>query len=180
MNEAEREGEREVTLRLILFQVLHIRQFWKRWILNLKSIWCTQNTSCIQRQWIRGIKWRMCNQKLHYIRKGLIMPRHKILLPILLNYYTMCLSHCTMWFYHEEVFALSLLNASESGYRFLSKLFVLPSRKKTLQNLLSIISSRTGIKAKIFDTSKEKVFNMLEQEKYCVTIFLVSNSIATT
>lgn len=55
----------------------------------------------------------------------------------------------------DKVLALALFKQSGSGYRFLSKLFALPSRK-TLTKLLNRIPIRAGL--------HEEVFNVLAAE----------------
>lgn len=70
----------------------------------------------------------------------------------------------------DKILALSLLKSSGRGYRLLSKVFVLPSRR-TLTNLVNKIPFRPGVQKRTFETLRSSVEEMKSFEKYCVVIF---------
>lgn len=71
---------------------------------------------------------------------------------------------------NDKVLALSLYKTSSKGYRFLSTLFALPSRK-TLSKLLNKVPFHPGINQHIFENLKCQVRNMKEVDKTCVLLF---------
>ncbi|KAJ8916470.1 hypothetical protein NQ315_014688 [Exocentrus adspersus] len=71
----------------------------------------------------------------------------------------------------DKVLALALFKQCGSGYRLLSKIFALPSRK-TIMKLLNRIPVRPGICEPIFDILKVEVKQFKNPlDKYCVLIF---------
>ena len=70
----------------------------------------------------------------------------------------------------DKVLALSLLKQSGKGYKFLSSIFALPSRK-TLTTLLNKIPFGPGINIHIFEHLKNVVSNMKSYDRYCTLIF---------
>ncbi|KAJ8980836.1 hypothetical protein NQ317_018416 [Molorchus minor] len=70
----------------------------------------------------------------------------------------------------EKILALSILKSSGKGYRFLSKIFVLPSRR-TLTELLNKIPLKPGINKQIFQSLKHSVEKMNTKDKCCVIMF---------
>lgn len=71
----------------------------------------------------------------------------------------------------EKILALCIFKVSPKAYRFLSKMFALPS-SKTLTNLLKKIPFQPGINEQIFKSLKESVQKMAsENEKMCVLMF---------
>jgi hypothetical protein len=65
----------------------------------------------------------------------------------------------------DKVLALTLLKQSGRGYKFLSKLFTLPSIR-TLQTLLSSVPISTGISGVIISQLKSIVSGFTDHEKY--------------
>jgi hypothetical protein len=70
----------------------------------------------------------------------------------------------------EKILALSLLKASGKGFRLLSKLFVLPSRR-TLTNLLNQLPYRPGLNQHVFNALKQSVRKMKPVDRHCVVMF---------
>lgn len=70
----------------------------------------------------------------------------------------------------DKILALSIHKQSGKGYRFLSKIFSLPSRK-TLNSLLKKIPLNCGINKAIFNHLKSKVSRMSTVDKLCVLMF---------
>lgn len=70
----------------------------------------------------------------------------------------------------EKVLALTILKASGKGYRLLSKIFSMPS-KKTLVNLLGKIPFPCGINKILFDSLKESVKKMKEHDRTAILVF---------
>ena len=71
----------------------------------------------------------------------------------------------------QKVMALAVMKISGKGYRLLSKLFALPSRK-TLTHLLSKLPFRAGIiNNKILSSLRLAVQKMNTQERSCVLLF---------
>lgn len=64
----------------------------------------------------------------------------------------------------EKILSLSLFKRSPKCYRMLSVMFTLPS-PKTLHNVLSSVSIKTGICPVIMNVLKEKVFNLKPLER---------------
>lgn len=71
---------------------------------------------------------------------------------------------------NDKVLALSLYKTSPKGYRFLSTLFALPSRK-TLSGLLNKVPFHPGINPHIIENLKCQVRNLKEVDKTCVLLF---------
>jgi hypothetical protein len=67
----------------------------------------------------------------------------------------------------DKILALSIFKQSGKGYRYLSKIFSLPS-KKTLNRLLKQIPLTPGIDQQIFHHLKKAVRQKKILEKYCV------------
>lgn len=80
----------------------------------------------------------------------------------------------------EKILALSIMKSSGKAYRFLSKIFVLPSYK-TLTHLLQKIPFKAGLNEHILTSLQRTVFKMKNtQEKVCVLMFdemLIDSSI---
>ena len=70
----------------------------------------------------------------------------------------------------DKILALSIYKQSGKGYRYLSKIFSLPSRK-TLTSMLNKIPFGTGINKHIFDHLKSSVSKMSAINRYCVLLF---------
>lgn len=70
----------------------------------------------------------------------------------------------------EKILALSLFKASGRGYRLLSKIFVLPS-KKTLTRLIMKVRIQPGLNQMLFDNLRESILKMSEAEKCCILVF---------
>ncbi|XP_074025793.1 uncharacterized protein [Leptinotarsa decemlineata] len=70
----------------------------------------------------------------------------------------------------EKILSLTLMKASGKGYRLLSKIFALPS-KRTLTNLLNKIPIKPGINKRMFESLKNNVAKMKEIDKTCIVIF---------
>uniref|UniRef100_A0A1Y1JZB1 THAP-type domain-containing protein n=1 Tax=Photinus pyralis TaxID=7054 RepID=A0A1Y1JZB1_PHOPY len=70
----------------------------------------------------------------------------------------------------DKILALSLLKASGKGYRLLSKIFCLPSRR-TLTNLLNKVPYRPGINKHIVNSLESVVANLSTNEKLCAVVF---------
>ncbi|KAJ8913343.1 hypothetical protein NQ315_008733 [Exocentrus adspersus] len=71
----------------------------------------------------------------------------------------------------EKIISLSLLKAGGRGYRLLSKVFCLPSRR-TLSNLANRLRFKAGLNEHLFDSLKETTNKMKdEREKYCCIMF---------
>lgn len=70
----------------------------------------------------------------------------------------------------EKLLALTFLKASGKGYRLLSKIFTLPS-KKTLTNLLSKLPFTPGINTKIFECLKTAVDKMKKSDRLAILAF---------
>jgi hypothetical protein len=71
---------------------------------------------------------------------------------------------------NDKILALSIYKHSGRGYRFLSKIFSLPSRK-VLTKMLNKIPFQTGINESIFNHLKKRVSDMETIEKHCVLMF---------
>lgn len=72
---------------------------------------------------------------------------------------------------NEKILCLSLLKASGRGYRLLSMIFSLPSRR-TLTNLLNQIPYQPGINKNIFGSIRQAVQNLKSKnDKLCVVVF---------
>jgi hypothetical protein len=67
---------------------------------------------------------------------------------------------------NDKILALSIYKHSGRGYRFLSKIFSLPSRK-ILTKMLNKIPYQTGINESIFNHLKKRVSDMETIEKHC-------------
>ncbi|KAK9759079.1 Transposase protein [Popillia japonica] len=70
----------------------------------------------------------------------------------------------------DKLFSLLLLKQSPKGYRFLRKIFALPSQR-TLYNLLAKVPLHTGINGLIISNLKAAVNKMTEMEKFCGILF---------
>ena len=70
----------------------------------------------------------------------------------------------------EKILAITLLKASGKGYRLLSKMFALPS-KKTCLNLLNKLPILPGINEKMFEVLRDSVAKMKPHERYCALVF---------
>lgn len=70
----------------------------------------------------------------------------------------------------EKILCLTFLKASGRGYKILSKIFALPS-KRTLTNLLNKVPLYPGINKELFEVFKSSVEKMKLQEKCCVILF---------
>lgn len=70
----------------------------------------------------------------------------------------------------DKIFALSILKQSPKGYRFLQKMFALPS-SSTLMKLLRKIPLNCGINQAIFDSLKKSVEKMSTLDKCCLVMF---------
>ncbi|KAJ8914162.1 hypothetical protein NQ315_016241 [Exocentrus adspersus] len=70
----------------------------------------------------------------------------------------------------DKIFALAIFKQSGKSYRFLSKIFSLPSRK-TLNKILSKIPFSCGFNEHVFSHLKNKVAKMNPLDKCCVLMF---------
>lgn len=70
----------------------------------------------------------------------------------------------------EKIMALSLYKMGPKAYRWLSKIFVLPS-PVTLSRMISRASLKPGINENIFDQLKRKVEKMKHDHRLCTLIF---------
>lgn len=70
----------------------------------------------------------------------------------------------------EKLMALSLYKQGPRAYRWLSKIFILPS-PLTLSRLISMASIKPGINKKIFRQLKHRAEKMSEDEKLCILMF---------
>lgn len=70
----------------------------------------------------------------------------------------------------NKIFSLSLLKASQRGYRHLQKTFSLPSRR-TLVEMLSKIPFNCGVNEKVFNNLEQSAKNMSDGEKMSVLMF---------
>ena len=70
----------------------------------------------------------------------------------------------------EKIMSLSLYKLGPRAYRWLSKIFVLPS-PVTISRMVSKAGLQPGINEKIFNNLKEKCLKMKREEKLCVLIF---------
>lgn len=70
----------------------------------------------------------------------------------------------------EKLLALTVLKASGKGYRLLSKIFCLPS-KKTLTLLLNKIPFESGINEVIFESLEQNVRKMKEIDRMAILVF---------
>ncbi|KAF9424311.1 hypothetical protein HW555_000450 [Spodoptera exigua] len=70
----------------------------------------------------------------------------------------------------EKIMALSMYKRGPRAYRWLSKIFILPS-SVTLSRLLSKAGLKPGFNEKIFNQLHEKLKGMKEHEKLCTLIF---------
>lgn len=70
----------------------------------------------------------------------------------------------------EKLMALALYKTSGHGYRFLSKLFHLPSRR-TLSRLLEGIPIESGINDLLMENLKKSSKNLKDREKLCMVMF---------
>ncbi|XP_037297650.1 uncharacterized protein LOC115444160 [Manduca sexta] len=74
-------------------------------------------------------------------------------------------------FSHEEkLIALSVMKQSPKCYRFLQRIFILPS-KCTLNKLVTGLDIETGINTQVFEAIKQEVKTWTEKKKYCSLIF---------
>lgn len=65
---------------------------------------------------------------------------------------------------------MALFKISGPGYRFMSKLFSLPSHR-TLSRLLSQIPIKTGINSLLMDNLKSAVKKFSYKDKFCIVMF---------
>ncbi|XP_049701000.2 uncharacterized protein LOC126055534 isoform X1 [Helicoverpa armigera] len=70
----------------------------------------------------------------------------------------------------EKLIALSIMKQSPKCYRFLHKIFVLPSRS-TLNKMVAKLSIGPGICQQVFDLLKKEVATWDEKKKICSVIF---------
>lgn len=71
----------------------------------------------------------------------------------------------------DKVMALAIFKQSGAGYRFLSKLFALPSRK-TVTKLLNRIPIPPGLHHEVFTVIKAEIKNFKDPlDKHCLLIF---------
>ncbi|KOB58244.1 Uncharacterized protein OBRU01_25365 [Operophtera brumata] len=70
----------------------------------------------------------------------------------------------------EKIIALTILKQSPKAYRFLRKIFVLPS-PQTLVKLLSKANVQPGVNKKIFAQLKAKATTMKTNEKLCILLY---------
>lgn len=70
----------------------------------------------------------------------------------------------------EKIMALSLYKQGPKAYRWLSKIFILPS-PITLSRLISCAGLRPGINKRIFNQLKKRAQKMTENEKLCILLF---------
>ena len=70
----------------------------------------------------------------------------------------------------DKIFPLSIMKQSPKGYRFLKKVFALPSRK-TLMNMLRKVPFTYGINEPITLCLKESIAKMNELDRYCILMF---------
>ncbi|XP_050515515.1 uncharacterized protein LOC126890548 [Diabrotica virgifera virgifera] len=70
----------------------------------------------------------------------------------------------------EKVLALTLFKGSGKGYKLLSKIFSLPS-KRTLTNLLNKIKLNPGINEIMFEMLQKSVHKMTPRDRHCVLMF---------
>lgn len=71
---------------------------------------------------------------------------------------------------NDKTLALSLWKSSGKGYRFLSKIFSLPS-KKTLTNFLSNVSLQPGVNEHLFKNLQGSIGKMNNKQKCCIIMF---------
>lgn len=77
----------------------------------------------------------------------------------------------------DKTLALSLMKSSGKGYRFLSKIFALPSRK-TLTNFLAKIPLKPGINEYLFQSLKQSVEKMTDNRKKCCILMFDEMSLS--
>ncbi|XP_047988471.1 uncharacterized protein LOC125228066 [Leguminivora glycinivorella] len=70
----------------------------------------------------------------------------------------------------EKVIGLSIMKQSPKCYRFLQRIFILPS-KTTLNTLLQNVNIEAGINTQVFDVIKQEVSEWNEAKKMCSIIF---------
>lgn len=70
----------------------------------------------------------------------------------------------------EKILCLAIYKASGAGYRYISRIFQLPS-KRTLSRLLRKIPIKSGINHYLMDNLKETVRTLKSKEKLCTIIF---------
>lgn len=70
----------------------------------------------------------------------------------------------------DKIFALSLYKQTPRGYRYLQKVFALPS-KATINKLLTLVPMETGVNSMIFKCLEENIKTMTKEAKLCVLMF---------
>ncbi|XP_063821363.1 uncharacterized protein LOC135071511 [Ostrinia nubilalis] len=70
----------------------------------------------------------------------------------------------------EKLIALSIYKQSPKAYRFLQKIFILPSNT-TLKKLIAGLDIKTGINKQLFAVIKDEVSCWEEKKKYCTIMF---------
>ncbi|CAH2107477.1 unnamed protein product [Euphydryas editha] len=70
----------------------------------------------------------------------------------------------------DKLLALSIFKKSPKAYNFLRKLFTLPS-KRTLQDILKLITIRPGLNPAIFDKIKDTASKLGREDKLCQIMF---------
>ena len=70
----------------------------------------------------------------------------------------------------EKILALTILKASTKGYKLLSKIFCLPT-KKTLLDLLKKIPFSCGINKDLFENLKKPVSRMRKHDRMAILVF---------
>lgn len=71
---------------------------------------------------------------------------------------------------NDKIMSLALYKQTCSGYKFLSRIFTLPSRV-TLMKLLNSIDIEPGINKLVYKTLKDMSANLQQCEKYCFVLF---------
>ncbi|CAH0406564.1 unnamed protein product [Chilo suppressalis] len=70
----------------------------------------------------------------------------------------------------EKLIALSVLKQSPKGYRFLRRIFILPS-KSTLNKMVMKLNIQTGISSQVFESLNREVTGWNDKKKWCSLIF---------
>ncbi|XP_049877377.1 uncharacterized protein LOC126374703 [Pectinophora gossypiella] len=70
----------------------------------------------------------------------------------------------------EKMIALAIMKQSPKGYRFLHRIFILPS-KTTLNKMIEKLSIHTGISSQVTGLIKKEVGTWNERKKLCTVIF---------
>ncbi|KAJ8710271.1 hypothetical protein PYW07_009637 [Mythimna separata] len=70
----------------------------------------------------------------------------------------------------EKLIAMAIMKQSPKCYRFLQRIFILPS-KYTLNKMISKLNIEAGINSQIFEAVKKEVNTWDEKKKYCSILF---------